>query len=787
MAEAGLELPIGLTEQKFMQQLARIEARSIRSAKRAEDAFAKANGGITSSTRRAADGATRSLGNIGNAATGAVGKVLALALALGKLTMNAQSYTAIENRLRALGQTSDDAVEKLAGAALRSRAPLEEMAGTVSRIQKATGDGYDETIRRVETLNKLMALGGATAAETSSVVVQLSQALSSGSLQGDELRSLREAAPVELLDAIAKAAGSTRAELKDLGADGKLTSDIVVQAIDSMAASTDAQFGQMTMTVGQAFTNMNTGLTLFAGRLDEGLGATDDMSNAMERFGTWLTNNADYAEELGRSISAAMKTGVELANEAEAAMLTLADTIYAELVQGSILDLGAAFSESGGESVDVVDTIINAIATLNGVIEGAAAAAREAFLQIPDAVSAGMEGAINAVISGVESMINTVLEGVRTVASAVDTLTSKIPGTEGTNLAGGVGNVKFGRVTGLATNLSSQSIGDAYEGGFEKGRDSVTGFVDGVKETYQSKRAELEKASAEAESVVLPPISISGGAGAGGGSAGGSGKGKKAGGGGKGRVGREERPFFENIEKDLLNLERQMQLIGKTSEEVATMQTRWELLDEAKKRGIPVNETLNAQIDAQAAQVGRLTGELERAEISQQQFDQAIDGVADAMAGALVAGESLREGLAQVFKQIASDIINSGIRNALSSVLSPQGGGGGFGGFMSGLFGGGKGGLFSFAGGGFTGNGARSGGLDGEGGFPAILHPRETVIDHTRGQRAGGGSMSVTIDLRGTTGDRALDQKIRAAGAQVLQQAKAQTPGWMSDYDKRAR
>lgn len=167
-----------------------------------------------------------------------------------------------------------------------------------------------------------------------------------------------------------------------------------------------------------------------------------------------------------------------------------------------------------------------------------------------------------------------------------------------------------------------------------------------------------------------------------------SGGGRKRKGGG-GRKEKEERPFFENVEKDLLNLERQLTLIGKTSEEVATMEARWAMLDEAKRRGVTVNETLNGQIDAQAAKVGQLTAELERAEIAQQQFDEAIEGIADAFAGAITAGESLRDGLAQVFKDIASDILQSGIRQALSSVFNPQGGGNSLlGNIFGGLFGG---------------------------------------------------------------------------------------------------
>jgi hypothetical protein len=64
------------------------------------------------------------------------------------------------------------------------------------------------------------------------------------------------------------------------------------------------------------------------------------------------------------------------------------------------------------------------------------------------------------------------------------------------------------------------------------------------------------------------------------------------------------------------------------------------------------------------------------------------------------------------------------------------------------------GGGYSFAGGGYTGDGSRSGGLDGQGGFLAMLHPRETVIDHTRGTPRAGGAASnnitINVDASGT-------------------------------------
>ncbi|SEU03325.1 hypothetical protein [Paracoccus homiensis] len=210
--------------------------------------------------------------------------------------------------------------------------------------------------------------------------------------------------------------------------------------------------------------------------------------------------------------------------------------------------------------------------------------------------------------------------------------------------------------------------------------------------------------------------------------------------GGSGGSGRQETPFFGDIERDLVNLERQIELVGKSSEEVATLKARWELLDEAKKRGLNVDDELNGKIDAQAQKFGQLTAELERAEIAQEQFEAAVDGIADAMAGALVAGESLREGLAQVFRQIASDILSSGIRQALASSFAPTGGGGGgFGNIIGSLFGG------------FRANGgpvdAGKAYVVGERGPEIVVPGRNSTVIPNHAISGGGGSQNVNVTV----------------------------------------
>ena len=94
---------------------------------------------------------------------------------------------------------------------------------------------------------------------------------------------------------------------------------------------------------------------------------------------------------------------------------------------------------------------------------------------------------------------------------------------------------------------------------------------------------------------------------------------------------------------------------------------------------------------------------------------------------------------------IIRQVVLGTIMQAIGGILTPSQGGYGFASPRS---------LGSYAGGGYTGNGARSGGLDGQGGFMAMLHPRETVIDHTRGTprvaAASSNNITINVDASGT-------------------------------------
>src|SRR5690606_6006811 len=143
------------------------------SARRSENAWRKTNRSIS-----------QSFSGLQSAALRATASIAAFTYAANRVVRIADSYTNIENRLRSIGQAGDEAGEKLLAAAIRSRSGIESMATGVARFQKSTGDSFETSIRRIETLNKLLVVTGSTTAEVNSVMTQFSQALTSGNLAG---------------------------------------------------------------------------------------------------------------------------------------------------------------------------------------------------------------------------------------------------------------------------------------------------------------------------------------------------------------------------------------------------------------------------------------------------------------------------------------------------------------------------------------------------------------------------------------------------------------------------
>lgn len=197
---------------------------------------------------------------LGNIATQAVEKVSELP---SRLVSIAGQYAGIQARLKLLvGDQARVAEmnEDIYQSALRSRGSFEQMADAVTKIGMTAKEAFPDSkqvVPFVEGIQKLFAIGGTGAQQQGDAMLQLTQALGSGKLQGDEFRSIAEAAPL-IEQMVAKYMGVTQGALKDLSSKGAITADILKNAILSNLDDINSQFATMPMTFDQQMQRLGT-------------------------------------------------------------------------------------------------------------------------------------------------------------------------------------------------------------------------------------------------------------------------------------------------------------------------------------------------------------------------------------------------------------------------------------------------------------------------------------------------------------------------------------------------
>ena len=238
-------------------------------------------------------------GGLSTATTGAIAGVAGMAggMALSaimelprKLLQTSDITASIDGRLRSITNSTEERYaleQKIFDVAKASRGEYESSADLVFKLGRAsdqTGLNMEQNLKVAETVNKALTIGGASTAETQATVLQLSQALGSGTLQGDELRSLNENASL-LMTEVAKYFGTTTAGLKQMGAEGKLTSDQIAQAILSASNKIDADFKKMPKTIGQSTTEMSNRWIEFVTKFERGSHAFEGIANSISTIG----------------------------------------------------------------------------------------------------------------------------------------------------------------------------------------------------------------------------------------------------------------------------------------------------------------------------------------------------------------------------------------------------------------------------------------------------------------------------------------------------------------------
>lgn len=279
-----------------------------------------------------------------------------------KLIDTSDEFTQTTARLNLMNdglQTTEQLQNKIYASAERSRASYATQADIVAKLGQRAGSAFknnDETIKFAENLSKMFVIAGASQQEMASASLQLTQALGSGVLRGEELNAVFESAP-NIIQAIADYMGKPIGKIRTMAAEGKITADIVKNAIMSATDKIDKQFEKMPKTWSQIFTSMK----------NKTLKALQPVLNKVNE----LANNPQVVNFANNMITALGMVGIVILNIIEMAsqMATFISdnwSIISPIIYGIVVALLA---------YQAAMFITNTINTISALAEGVKAAA----------------------------------------------------------------------------------------------------------------------------------------------------------------------------------------------------------------------------------------------------------------------------------------------------------------------------------------------------------------------------------------------------------------------------
>lgn len=237
---------------------------------------------------RAIDEGTQGAGDLMNMIKGAVA-AYASVQTIGKVMDLSDQLTSTTARLNLMNdglQTTQDLQNMIYLSAERSRGAYQATADAVSKLGLMAGDAFsssEEIIAFTEQLNKQFTIAGTETAGIEAAMLQLTQAMGSGVLRGEEYNSILEQAP-NIIQAIADYMEVPKGQLKDMAAEGEITAEIVKNAMFAAADETNAKFEAMPKTFSQIWTSFqNTALMAFQPVLQR----LNDVANS-EAFQTFI-------------------------------------------------------------------------------------------------------------------------------------------------------------------------------------------------------------------------------------------------------------------------------------------------------------------------------------------------------------------------------------------------------------------------------------------------------------------------------------------------------------------
>ena len=348
---------------------------------------------------------------------GKIGTVLAgfATLSFAKSLLDtADAMQSINSQVRQVTSSETEylAVQRqLLDVANSTRASLESTASlyvSTSRALKDYGYTQQEILQFTEATNNAMTIGGVQAEQQAAALMQLSQALGSGVLQGDEFKSIAEAAPI-LLDTIAEYMGKSRAEIKKLGSEGELTADVLFKAISGASEKFGEQAAKMPMTMGQALTVFSNNWQSMISKLLNDSGAMSSIASIIKM----IADNLNLVVPIMAGFAVAVTAATAQVIGLNVAMLANPFGLIAVAI-GAVIGLISQFGDQidifgGGWSnlLDVIQAVWQAIMETIG----AAIAEIKAWF-------GGVTDWLNENVGGWSTLFSRVMSAIATVVGA---------------------------------------------------------------------------------------------------------------------------------------------------------------------------------------------------------------------------------------------------------------------------------------------------------------------------------------------------------------------------------
>lgn len=255
--------------------------------------------GVSAAVDRSSDSVARmTSGLVALAGVATLGQLVQQAVSLtdqfsnmtGRLALVTESTAKAAVVQRELFQVAQDTRQSVTG--------LSELYVKLSKSTEALGLDQSRLIGLVKTIGQTLALSAGDAASMQAALMQLSQGMSSGTLRGEELNSVIEQTPA-LAEAIARGMGKTTGELRDLGAEGKITAEQIVRALEASAGAVERDFSKLPLTVGQAMTQVRNALLQSVGVMDQTSGISLGLAQAV----SGVARNMDLVVAAGGALA----------------------------------------------------------------------------------------------------------------------------------------------------------------------------------------------------------------------------------------------------------------------------------------------------------------------------------------------------------------------------------------------------------------------------------------------------------------------------------------------------